>query len=702
MEELTAALRLNLRRLKEEERRLREHRTTTAAGAEVVRATLQRLEEGISGLEGALEEAEAQQAGVLSLRYRMALSDLRAGTVEAVRTVCRVASDGALWLPDGDVVALVGDRAQRWAPEDALKPRWSVPGAGAPRRIGDQVLLGRGTVIDPQSGAIRLRTDREVVATGTGRVVLAEGAQIEVRDMQAQGEQGAAPFRIALDHELLSAWVEGGGEGGGQGGGEGSGQGGGQAILLRTAEGLERWEAVTEPERALRLALRSQRRLGSNAVITREGGRILAFPMVLDGQSLEPVAALLRPAGASLGPRWLLAGDVVLAVGEEVWAWRISAPSEPMRLDVHGAVASVERWGGAVILHPVHREGGGAEPVGLDLGRWPPRRLDAADQALRWVEAAPHPPPRRHRFRLDGSALIREDRLAVDGAGFCEEVAAWALSGWLQAAARAAARGQEPEPGLTGSLAAISRDALVVSAERHAKEAAAIARRLCEIRPGQGDQHLQGQEQERRADQILEEMERLLDRICRPMHLLQRAPPALQPDSASADRVRGLFADCVDAVLRELAGFIGLCADPERLLQVDIGAILSFLPRLRTLVLERAPGLPWTGLDRVMKRFKQLIGDSRQLQDVAAAARALPSLAAASSALRRADLGVDPAVLERLGQSMQDIAAASRADAEVDALWSPSSESDLRSRVESGVDQLRRDLKRLDATSKAR
>ena len=227
----------------------------------------------------------------------------------------------------------------------------------------------------------------------------------------------------------------------------------------------------------------------------------------------------------------------------------------------------------------------------------------------------------------------------------------------------------------------------MVSAECHAREAARIARALCgagAARPTLSH------------EQALEEMAGLLDRICAPMALLQQLPAALQPDTASADRVRGLFADCVDAVLRELADFIGRCADPAQLLAVDIAPVTEFLPRLRTMILERAPGLPWAGLDRVMRRFKQLIGDSRQLQDVAAAARALPSLAAASSALRSADLGVDPAVLERLGRSLHDIAAASRADAEVDALWRPSSEGDLRSRVEAGMDRLRHDLKRLD------
>lgn len=388
-------------------------------------------------------------------------------------------------------------------------------------------------------------------------------------------------------------------------------------------------------------------RFSGNLVLSEDRRTLVAFPMVLGLPTLQPLVGLSRaPDPGATITAFTLDDRLLIGLGDRMVVWRLAEGGAPARLDVPAREAV--RVDDALVVDGT---------VAFSLDRWPPRRLDAFD-AARAVARLPLPrPPTRHRF----SPSAREDRARGDPgdrAAFCHELARFAAGRVRAGGAREVACG-------------ILRDALVVEAEMLARLAGAHAARLAE----------------HGSDAAA--FTAVLDAARAPMMLLEGLPAGAGLDEASARRVRGLLATCAETVLTAVGERMSRRALAGEAVDGEIEASIALLAQVRGWVLERAPGLPWTGINELMARWKQVGRQAHELSDVAVATRALGRLAEASSAMRGAGARADGGALERLGRSIGDLAARSAADAEVEDLLAPEG---VQARIAEGMERVRREL----------
>ena len=394
-------------------------------------------------------------------------------------------------------------------------------------------------------------------------------------------------------------------------------------------------------------------RFGSAVTLSADRRALVAFPMVLRLPDLHPLAGLSRPPHLTLGS-YALEGDVLVGWGADVLVlWRLAGTTTPTILRVSGTPSSVVRVGDLLTIRTTSKS------FTFDLARWPPPPLDAFDggrtEACLPLRQAPT------RYAAEADARIDRVRGTLDQkAELCHELARYA-----------ATHAREGVADMQEIASGILRDALMVEAEVLVRWAARLAKQLAD-RPDRAD---------------LEAWGRLLDRLLKPMFLLESVPEAV--DETSSRRVRGLLAACAGEALAAVGERISARATAGVTEDGEIEASIAALAQVRAKVLAHAPGHGWIGLDVLMVRWKQLGREARELSDVAVATRALGRLALASTVIRGADATADEAAVERLGRSIGDLAARSAADAEVEALLS---REGLQAKIDEGLARARREL----------
>lgn len=630
--EMQASLRRQRNALSEEEVRLRQHRAATAAGQEVITETKTRLAHALVALNQAGADLEAAALDVEAVRFRMLLETVRAdldrgGPAAAVPTI---PAESTIVNPDTGVrVWRAGPRVRAWSPLRAFRPAWSVAAPKGPLRFGGAGALLR-VLVGADSLAVLAAEDGRLCWSAPGTVL--DCWEETVLLATAAGVElrsladGSVIRQLARTEAARFGWILSTG------------------VLLWDSAGLVSLDHHGN--------ILGQGRFGNTVILSADRAALVAFPMHLQLPSLEPLSGLSRPTHLELTHHSLTA-ELLIGWGNSLALWRLADGGKPTNLEVPANPSAVSLVGEHLFVDTAEAS------LVFALSHWPPQRLDAFESArARGCRTLSVPPS---RFVVEASGAVDRVRGSLaQKAEFCHEVARYGAS-----------RSREGAPELREVAIGLLRDALVVEAEAVARAAGRLAAELAD-----NPRSLN-----------VEAWSALLDRALQPLFLLEGQPESF--DEASSRRLRGLLATCAGAALSAVGERISARATRGETADGEIEAAIAGLAQIRGMVLSRAPGLGWTGLDGLMARWKQLGKEARELADVAAATRALGRLAAASTLLRGADARVDEATVTRLGRSIGDLAARSAADAEVDALLL---REDLSENIAQGLQRARRDL----------
>ncbi|MDP2305485.1 MAG: hypothetical protein Q8P18_05615 [Pseudomonadota bacterium] len=629
--------------LTEESVRLSQHRAASRTGQVVITETRERVARGLMELSAAGTELDVAALGIVAVRSRALLERLRADVARGEPAPPRPLPALTAATVDPESGMLVGRAAGQivaWSPDRALRPSWSIasPGDGAIRFGGASharrlLLVGEETVavIDTRDGRTRWTWTGKLLDCWGDFALVATADRLEVRSLADGGRPVDFPAEGVERGHILPA-------------------------------GLLVWSA----RQGLVLFALDGRQLGagrfSGAVILSEDrATVMAFPMLLRLPTLQPVVGLTRPAKDSV-TTYFLDDRLLIGLGPRLLVWRLAEGGAPVGIDLPSPAVAVSRSEDVIVVDTAQ----GA--LAFSLANGPPRRLDSFDTARVLAQRSLPRAPTRFRFSTSPPAgCERLDRTRGgprEKAELCHELAAFA-------AGRARAAEGEAREMACGLL----RDALGVEAEMLTHVANAYAARLAETSDAPD----------------LVPFERLLDWVLAPMMMVDALPRSLPDalDPASSRRVRGLLAACAEAVLTAVGERLSHRALRGEAEDGEIERSIALLRAIRTLVLSRAPGLGWAGLNELMARWKALGQQVHELADVAVATRALGRLADASTAVRGAGASADNVALERLGRSIGDLAARSAADAEIDALLAP---EDVQQRIAEGMERVRREL----------
>lgn len=416
-------------------------------------------------------------------------------------------------------------------------------------------------------------------------------------------------------------------------------------LLLRSVEGIELWRLTPQPSRL------AGRRLAPETRLYTGGGMLLAFPLVLDGRSLVPVTVLEWPEGSVPGPFWALSSDKVVAAGECLHLWRLRQGGGPLSLPLPEAATGLQLQEGGLSVQLAQ----GRQLYSLDI--WPPVKISRHQELQMQLRVRLPGPPARFCWQLEGSALNHRDRVRTEPFVLAIEIARWAV----QVSETA------PET-LIPPLKMLAQDALLLSADTAVREGLSLGRQLVS-----------------QPDQNIPRLDRLLASLDLAFLLLDFLPERLKLDNDGCTRINHLYGQVVEAVTGGMAEGLAACK-----ILPDLAPIQAQITRLNTELKQLE--LPWGGLAEARACLNRLEGEVSQLGDLAAAARALGPLAAAEGAMGASE------ALGRISRSMQELAAAVRAEAEVEALWRPSSDADLKTRLGQGLERLQQQLRQVDVT----
>ena len=625
-------IRLQQRGISEEAARLTHHRAATPAGEAVIAETRERVLLGLNELEHAAAELGEAALAVHAVRARM--------VIEAVRDdLARVEPVPPAPLKPLQAViidALTGLRVGRagagitaWSPRRALRPAWTVAApAGTLRFAGSE--LGRRVVVGTGSIAVLDASDGSPVSTWEATLLDCwEEEALVATDSGVEVRSllnGKVSLHLTRPLRPSAGWILPDG------------------ILLRDAQGIS---LLSTDGRCL-----GQGRFGQHVVLSEDRRTLVAFPMMLRLPDLQPLGGLNRPPHLDLSA-FYLDREFLIGWGKGVVLWRLADASAPKPLAVSSEATGVTRQGSVLF---VHAAGGDAA---FDLGQWPPRPLDAFEAIGAESRVSLPTMPNRFVFGED-TRIDRVRGSPAEKANLCRDIARFA-----------AGHARSSSSDVREIAGGILRDALVVECEVLVQMAAALSDRLA-LRPEQAD---------------FAAWDIFLDRVLKPMLMLELLPGFL--DETSSRRVRGLLAECAGEALASVGERLSERALRGAVADGEIETSMAALSEVRMRVLARAPGLGWIGLDVVMRRWKRLGQEARELADIAVATRAIERLAQASVVIRGADASVDDGAVRRLGQSIGDLAARSAAEAEIDGLLS---RDGLHERIAEGMERARKDL----------